>query len=113
MEITIKDKTISLRYSFRAFMIYENITKKSFNPQNMTDIILFFYSVIMASDKENPLELDDFLDWLDENPDSLNEFSKWLTSKVNQQSKLSPQQVHEVATGESKILKPKNKKEKN
>jgi hypothetical protein len=32
MEVTINGKNITLKYSFRALMIYENITQKSFNP---------------------------------------------------------------------------------
>jgi hypothetical protein len=32
MNVTIKEKEITLKYSFRALMIYENITQKSFNP---------------------------------------------------------------------------------
>ena len=85
MEIVIKNKIVSLKYSFRALMIYENITQKSFNPQGLTDVITFFFSVVVASAKDTTLSFDDFLEWLDNNPDSLNQFSQWLTDVYNHQ----------------------------
>lgn len=75
MEVTIKGKDIALKYSFRALMIYENITQKSFNPQGLTDVITFFYSVVVASARDSILSFDDFIDWIDDNPNKLNEFS--------------------------------------
>ena len=76
MEIVIKNKEVSLKYSFRALMIYENITQKSFNPKGISDVVVFFYT------------FDDFIDWLDANPTAISEFSVWLTSVFEAQSGL-------------------------
>jgi hypothetical protein len=93
MKITIKGNTVSLKYSFRALMIYENITQKSFNPKGISDVVVFFYSVVVASTKDTTLSFDDFIDWLDDNATAINDFSVWLTSVFNAQSGLVNKEV--------------------
>lgn len=101
MEITIKEKTISLKYSFRALMIYENITQKSFNPKGISDVVIFFYSVVVATTKDTTLSFDDFLDWMDANPTAINDFSIWLTNVFNAQSGLVGKEIEtEVKSAE-------------
>jgi hypothetical protein len=78
MKLTYKEKEYELKYSFRGLMIYENIMKKSFQPQNLTDIIILFYSTLLAAAKDEVIKYDEFLDWLDENPNELNRFSNFL-----------------------------------
>lgn len=80
MKINIKGKEIELKYTFRTLMIYEKIMGGTFNPQGLTEIIAYFYSTIMASDKNSTLSFDDFMDWIDENPQAIQEFSEWLMS---------------------------------
>ena len=89
MTITINDKEIQLKYSFRAMMIYENIAQKSFEPKGITEFILLFYSMIMASDKDFEMSLEEFIDWLDEQPKVLEEYIKWLASRIDQNNYLS------------------------
>ena len=93
MEIVIKGNTVSLKYSFRALMIYENITQKSFNPKGISDVVVFFYAVVVATTKDNTLSFDDFIDWLDDNPTAINDFSVWLTSVFTAQSGLVNKEV--------------------
>ena len=88
MKVHFNDKTYTLKYSFRALMIYENITNHSFNPKGITDVVIFFYSVLVASAKDTTLSFDAFVEWLDENPTSINEFSAWLTEVFAQQASL-------------------------
>lgn len=90
MKITYHEKEYELRYSFRALMIYENITGKSFQPQSLTDIIIFFYATLLGVTKDNPVKYDDFLDWLDENPAEVNNFSQWLMDVFGLNEKLTP-----------------------
>ena len=89
MDVTIKGNTYTLKYSFRALMIYENITQKSFSPQGLSDVITFFYSVVVASSRDNNLRFDDFIDWIDDNPSSLSEFSNWLNDVYKHQMEIS------------------------
>lgn len=105
MEITIKNKTVNLKYTFRALMIYENIANKSFNPKGISDVVIFFYSVVIATTKDNTITFDDFLDWLDEQPTAINDFSIWLTEVFNAQSGLANKNI--------KVETPKEVDEKN
>lgn len=90
MTITVKEKEYNIKYSFRALMIYENITHKSFNPKTISDMIVFFYSIVLASNKGCELLFDDFLDWIDENPDKVNDFASWLNDTFTQNDQISP-----------------------
>ena len=89
MKVTINDREIELKYSFRSMMIYEKIAGVSFNPRGVTEIMIYFYSTLLASDKELTLTFDDFVDWVDENPKSLNDFSEWVQSTLAKNSVLN------------------------
>lgn len=80
MKVNINGKNIELKYSFRALIIYEKITNEVFLPNNLTNILIYFYSVVMSSDKDSTLTFETFTDWLDENPIELENFSKWLNT---------------------------------
>lgn len=92
MTIKIKDREVTLKYSFRALMLYENIQKKSFNPETTTDVLVFMFCVIMGSDKDIDLDFNEFLDMVDENPNLVIEFSNWLTFEINKSNMLSPEE---------------------
>lgn len=83
MEITINDKTVTLKKTFRSVIAYEQATKKTFNPSTISEMILYFYCVIIASDTELEITYDDFLNWLDDNENTLKDFTGWL-SKMNE-----------------------------
>ncbi len=88
MTINIKDKEITLKYSLRAMMMYENITGATLSPTSLTEVITFFYCVVIASSLDYELQMDTFIDWLDENPDILSDFGEWLQQVVASNSKL-------------------------
>lgn len=66
--VNIKGIDYKIKYTIRALFIFEQITGKPFKMETTLDSYLFFYSMILANNKENPLEWDTFLDALDENP---------------------------------------------
>ena len=101
MKIIIKDKEIELKKTFRSYVIYESITDKIFAPKTMSDIITYFYSVVLASDKDINLTFDEFIDWLDENENVLNEFEQWLT-KINEVDSQFQSKKKEKKTKEKK-----------
>lgn len=88
MNININDKEITLKYSLRAMMMYENVTNKTLNPSDITEVVTFFYCVVLASSKDYSLSFEDFMDWLDENPDTLKEFGEWLQATFTNTNKL-------------------------
>lgn len=86
MEIIIKNQTVKLKNSMRAIMCYEQITGKPFSPVTMTDLMVYFYSTIIASNLEMELAFDEFVEWLDDNNEKFAEFTSWLTNqnKINE-----------------------------
>lgn len=89
MILNIKDKEVKLKYSFRSLMLYENIQNKSFTPSTTTDVLVFFYCVIMGSSKDLDFTFDEFLDMIDEDQTLVIKFSDWLTKEINKQNMLS------------------------
>ena len=83
MKITIKDKEIELKNSLRSMIMYENITEKTFSPENITDIIIYMFCVVLSSSNDYSLTLDEFIDYIDNNPNVFDEFGKWLTDVAN------------------------------
>lgn len=81
MEITINKKTITLKRTFRSYIIYESATGKPFAPKTLTDSITFFYCTVIGSDQELELTFDEFLGWLDDHETALQEFTDWLVKQ--------------------------------
>lgn len=106
MIVKIKDKDIELKFSFRSLMIYENITKKSFNPESTSDILIFMFCVLISSDKDLNLDFGDFLDYVDNNPYVIVDFSEWFTGQMNKANTISPDEDED----DKKKLKTKKKK---
>ena len=100
MKIDYKGKNYELKWSFRALMIYENIVKKSFNPKTISDVIIFFYSVLCASAKGDTIIFDEFMDLIDNNPTCITQFSEWLSSVFAHQEVLSGAEIDEEKANE-------------
>lgn len=106
MTITIKDTEVNVKQTFRSHIIYEQITGQTFSPKNVTDIITFFYSTVMACNPEITIDFNEFLDWLDETPDTLAEFVKFLTDNDKRQQAIAPK-AKEKATAPKQAVKKK------
>lgn len=79
MTIQILDKEVELRNSFRAYIIFENITGKSFQSMNsLADVLCFMYATILGSLKTTDITWDDFIDYIDEHPEVVTTFSQWI-----------------------------------
>ena len=105
MKINIKGKEVELHYSFRALMIYEEILGESFTePKSFKEIMIFFYSIVLASTKEKDILFDDFVDWLDSSPEVFKEFVEWLKQVFEQQAFLMKGRNEKIAKKAKKIL---------
>lgn len=80
MKIQINSTDITLKYGFRALMIFERITGHALDLGGINDVVTFFYSCVLASGTD--VTFNDFLDWLDDNEDKVPEFVKWLNDTV-------------------------------
>jgi len=103
MKINIKGREIELHYSFRALMIYEEILSESFSePKSFKEIMVFFYSIILASTKDKDILFDDFIDWLDSSPEVMSEFTQWLKTVFEQQAFLMKGRNKKIAENAKK-----------
>ena len=89
MTITINKKKVTLKYTIRAMMMYENMTQKSFAPQSITDVITFMYCIIVSSMKDYSYTFDNFIDYVDDHPELLTKFSEWVQTEAEVNSDLS------------------------
>jgi hypothetical protein len=83
MKVTINGIDVELKYTMRSLMIYEKIYGKTFQPEGLSEMMVYFYSTILASDKNVKLSFDEFLDMLDNNPEMLTDFANWLTATTS------------------------------
>lgn len=86
MTITIKNTEIELKNKMRAMIIYEQITDKAFNPQTISDLTIYMYSVILACRPEINLTFSELMEILDESPELFEKFNNWLADELNKQA---------------------------
>jgi hypothetical protein len=82
----IKGNEYNLKYTFRAMMLFEQITKKPFSIDSLSDELILFYSVIMASNSEANLSFDDFINDIDEDPSLLKDFTDFLNNEAEKRN---------------------------
>ena len=82
MKVNLNDKEIEIEYSFRALIAYENVMDKSLEMNTLSDILTFFYCIVITSAKDNSIKFDDFMDYVDEHPEAVAEFNSWLATVI-------------------------------
>lgn len=80
MKVNINGTEVELVYTMRSLMVYEKVYGKTFQPEGLTEIMVYFYSTVLASAKNLQISFDDFIEWIDENPQAITDFSEWLTN---------------------------------
>ena len=89
MIITIQDKKIEIKNKMRAYLIYEQIADKAFNPKTLTEMMLYFYSLILANCPSVQLTFSEFMDYLDDNSDVLIQFNNWMIEEGKKNSQFT------------------------
>ena len=89
MKLEIKGTEVEIKGKMRAYLIYEQLTNKAFNPKTFTEMMLYFYSLILANAKDIHLTFEEFMDYLDENEDKLSDFYKWLAKENDMNNQLT------------------------
>ena len=75
-----------IKYTIRALFIFEQISGKSFKIETLLDNYLFFYSMLLACNKDNVLTWDEFIDALDEDPTLLKDMNEVVEAQQKQTS---------------------------
>ena len=88
--IEINGKNYKFKQSYRAIMLWEEISKRPFEITNTTDNLLYYYCVLLGNNREDCITFDEFLDALDDNPTLLIELTKKLTKSEEIEKMLNP-----------------------
>lgn len=83
-------------------IIYEKIMNESFKPNGVTQLVVYFYSVVMASSEGLSLTYDEWMDYLDANPKALEDFSLWLQSVYSTNEQMKEESEAEDGQGDVK-----------
>ena len=78
MKVVIKEQEIELKKTMRSYIMFESITDKAFAPKTLTDMVTYFYCVVMSSFKGLELPFEEVIDWLDEHDEMIQQFTQWL-----------------------------------
>ena len=79
MKINIKGEYLEIKFNFRAELIYEEATGKTFTGQNNSAWLMYFYATVIADTHDGFISFKDFIDWLSEHPELLYEFVEYYT----------------------------------
>lgn len=78
--ITIKNKEYKFKFTLRAMLIFEQVTKRNFSIQSLTDEYIYLYCMIMANNPDSNLTFDDLMDAMDEDPTIMIQFKEELNN---------------------------------
>ena len=76
--ISINGKEFTLKYSLRAFFIFENLSGYPFQFGKMIDEFLLFYSFLLANNESFTMEFDEFIDSCENDLTLFNQFKALL-----------------------------------
>lgn len=95
-KISIQNKEYILKYTLRAFFIFENLTGYSFQFGKVLDEYLLFYSMLLANNEAFTIPFGEFIALCDESPALFKEFKEFFLKEVELQSQLSGQTSSDV-----------------
>lgn len=87
--ISVQNKEYLLKYTLRAFFIFENMTGYSFKFGKVLDEYLLFYSMLLANNETFTMPFDEFINLCDESPAMFIEFKEFFLKEVERQTQLS------------------------
>ena len=81
--ITIKKQDYVLKYTLRAFFIFENFTGRQFAFGRMLYESLLFYSILLANNKDTFLmSFDEFVEACDSDPSLFASFKEFFVKQI-------------------------------
>lgn len=84
--ISINGKEFTLKYSLRAFFIFENLSGYPFQFGKMIDEFLLFYSFLLANNESFTMEFDEFIDSCENDLTLFNQFKALLLDEIKLRS---------------------------
>ena len=103
MIVKINDKSVELKFSFKAEMLFEQINQKTFTATSTTEWVQYFFCIVIAQTGDGSIKFEDFVKWLDSEPDKLFDFMEWYTQTMTSINDMRSKKVEEVkGTGKQK-----------
>lgn len=103
--ITIKKRDYVLKYTLRAFFIFENLTGKQFEFGRMLDEYLLFYSVLLANNKDAFLmSFDEFVEACDSDPSLFASFKEFFVKQLEQLEQEAGADIKKKTVPKSRIV---------
>lgn len=103
MDINIKGKDITLRYTMRALMMFEQVKGEMFSLKTLTDQFLLFYCMLVCSTKENiQLSFEEFTDLLDDDPTLYMKFGQFMEEEATHRQ-LFPEKKESEGDSKKKV----------
>lgn len=85
IKITINEQEYIIKQSFRALMLFEEMTNKTVNQMNesVADILKLFYCILKGNNLEVwKFTFDEFLNLIDEQPEVFTQFTEYLQEQA-------------------------------
>lgn len=86
MEITINNIPHTIKWTLRAFFIFEQITDKMFKMETVTDEYIFVYCLLLANNPDTQLTFDDFINACDEDVEALNTIRNFIAKEMQKRT---------------------------
>lgn len=79
-------KELKLKYTQRAVIIFEEITGQPLKLDNNKNILIFYYCVLIANNRDVNLTFDDFIDVVDDDDTLLPYMNNWFAGEIAKRS---------------------------
>jgi len=83
--IKIDEKEFVIKQSFRALMLFEDMTSKTVNQmsESVADVLKLFYCILKGNNMNTfNYDFESFLDTIDEHPEYFQVFTEYLTEQA-------------------------------
>ena len=84
--ISLNGKDFILKYSLRAFFIFENLSGYPFQFGKMIDEFLLFYSFLLANNESLTMEFDEFIELCENDLTLFEQFKEFILDEIKLRS---------------------------
>ena len=79
MIINYANREITLKFTFRADMLFEDALGRTFKGESISDNLKYMFCNIVALTKDESLKFDDFVEWISDNEQVYYDYMNWYT----------------------------------
>lgn len=92
-KISIKNKELNLKYTLRAFFIFEKMTGYPFQFGKLMDEFILFYSFLIANNESFEMPFDEFISICEDDLLLFNQFKELLLDEIKLRSQSAESDV--------------------